>query len=59
MPNEWVNVTFMGFQLKVGWESKLQKSWGIKLESSKGTLIIMKVPRKKHLAFKAFPYMQH
>ena len=46
MLNEWVNVTFMGFRLKVGWESKLQKSWRIKAESSKGTLVMIKVSEK-------------
>jgi hypothetical protein len=46
MPSEWVNVTFMGFRLKVGWESKLQKSWGIQSESNKGTLVMMQVPEK-------------
>jgi hypothetical protein len=46
MPSEWVNVTFMGFRLKVGWESKEKKRWRIKSESSKGTFIMMKVPGK-------------
>jgi len=46
MPSEWVNVTFMGFGLKVGWESKVQKRWGIRSESSNGTLVMMRVPER-------------